>query len=138
MEIAESDGKVGVHQCFVLSSLLFVIVLEGLISGKREGLLWELLYAVNLVLITDSMEIYYLKNSWAEEFFWSVVYSRITWINQRSQRVMKIIALLKIVVGGLDNLSSKPLHYNLQRMNYKSCGLLYTAGWWQTNATSSV
>ena len=45
--------KVGVHQGSVLSPLLFIIVLEALSREFREGLPMELLYANDLVLITE-------------------------------------------------------------------------------------
>src|SRR5207245_4650136 len=50
------EVKVGVHQRSVLSPLLFIIVLEALSRRFREGLPYELLYADDLVLMTDSME----------------------------------------------------------------------------------
>ena len=48
--------KVGVHQGSVLSPLLFTIVLEALSRTFRVGLLWELLYADDLVLMAESEE----------------------------------------------------------------------------------
>ena len=49
--------RVGVHQGYVLSPLLFIIVLEALSSEFREGLPMELLYADDLVLMTESEEL---------------------------------------------------------------------------------
>jgi hypothetical protein len=48
--------KVGVHQGSVLSPLLFIMVMEAITKYTREGLPWELLYADDLVLITESQE----------------------------------------------------------------------------------
>ena len=45
----EFDVKVGVHQGSVLSSLLFIIVLEALSCEFRCGVPWEDLYADDLV-----------------------------------------------------------------------------------------
>ena len=45
-----------VHQCSVLSPLLFVIVLEELSKKFRVGLPWELLYADDLAIIAESEE----------------------------------------------------------------------------------
>ena len=56
-ESKEFGVKVGVHQGSVLSPLLFTIVLEALSKDFRSGLLWELLYAVDLDLIAESWEI---------------------------------------------------------------------------------
>ena len=56
----ESKGfrvKVGVHQGSVLSPLLFVIVLEALSREFRAGLPMELLYADDLVLVAETLEL---------------------------------------------------------------------------------
>jgi len=50
------EVKVGVHQGSVLSPLLFITVMDVLSRDVREGLLYELLYADDLVLMADSME----------------------------------------------------------------------------------
>ena len=50
------EVQVGVHQGSVLSPLLFIIVLEALSREFRTGCPWELLYADDLVLASDSME----------------------------------------------------------------------------------
>ena len=50
------DVKVGAHQSFVLSPLLFVIVLEALSRECRSTLPWEMLYADDLVIIAESLE----------------------------------------------------------------------------------
>ena len=54
-----SDGfsvEVGVHQGSVLSPILFAIVMDAICEDAREGLLFEILYADDLVLMADSME----------------------------------------------------------------------------------
>ena len=45
------------HQGSVLSLLLFVIVLEALSREFRAGLLMELLYADDLVLMAETLEL---------------------------------------------------------------------------------
>ena len=52
----EFEVKVGVRQGSVLSPLLFVIVMEALSQEYRLGCPWELLYADDLVLMTESVE----------------------------------------------------------------------------------
>ena len=63
----EFEVKVGVHQGSVLSPLLFVVVMEVLMQDVREGLLWELLYADNLVLMAESIEELKWKVLWWKE-----------------------------------------------------------------------
>ena len=47
---------VGIHQGFVLSPLLFIIVLEALSREFHTGYPWQLLYANNLMICAESME----------------------------------------------------------------------------------
>jgi hypothetical protein len=53
--------KVGVHQGSVLSSFLFAIVMDVVCGDIMERLLFEILYADDLVLMADSMEELQLK-----------------------------------------------------------------------------
>lgn len=56
-QLSEEFGVgVGVHQGSVLSPLLFILVLEALSREFRTGVPWELLYADDLVLISDSLD----------------------------------------------------------------------------------
>ena len=48
--------NVGVHQGSVLSPLLFVIVMEAVTRDVRIGLPWELLYADDLILVSETVE----------------------------------------------------------------------------------
>ena len=50
------DTGFGVHQRPVLSPLLFEIVLDVLSEGKRKGILYELLYVDDRVIMTEAME----------------------------------------------------------------------------------
>ena len=52
----EFEVKVGAHQGSVLSSLLFIIMLEALTCEFRAGVPWEDLYADDLVIIADYLE----------------------------------------------------------------------------------
>lgn len=51
----EFSVEVGVHQGSVLSPLLFAIVVDVVTEEAREDLMWEILYADDLVLIAESM-----------------------------------------------------------------------------------
>jgi len=48
------EVKVGIHQGWALSPLLFVIVMKVLSSEIRVALPWEFLYADNLVVIAET------------------------------------------------------------------------------------
>ena len=59
VESSYSDSfgvNVGVHQGSVLSPLLFIIILEALSQEFCTGHPWEILYADDLVIITESLE----------------------------------------------------------------------------------
>ena len=50
------EVKAGVHQGYVLSPLLFAIVVDDITENARRGVVNELLYADDLVLISETME----------------------------------------------------------------------------------
>ena len=52
-ESKEFEVKAGVYQGFVLSPLLFTIMLEAFSRHFRKGLPWELFYADDLVLLQN-------------------------------------------------------------------------------------
>ena len=52
----EFEVKAGVHQGSVLSPLLFAIVVDDITENARRGVVDELLYADDLVLISKTME----------------------------------------------------------------------------------
>ena len=52
----EFEIGVGVHQGSALSPLLFVIVMDVLSESTRKGLLWEILFADDLVIMERTME----------------------------------------------------------------------------------
>ena len=63
--------KVGVHQGYVLSTLLFAIVMNVVTEDAREGLMHEILYADDLVITSDSIEDC-VKNLINEKICWRV------------------------------------------------------------------
>lgn len=63
----EFEVKVGVHQGSVLSPFLFAIVMDVVCGSAMEGLVFEILYADDLVLMAESMEELQAKfNKWKE------------------------------------------------------------------------
>ena len=52
----EFDVKVGVKLGFVLSPLVFAIVVEVVLESVKNGLMYEMLYADDLVLISETIE----------------------------------------------------------------------------------
>jgi hypothetical protein len=76
--------KVGVHQGSVLSPFLFAIVMDVVCGDIMEGLLFEILYADDLVLMADSMEELQLKfDRWK-----SVIERKGLKVNMRKTKVM--------------------------------------------------
>ena len=57
MELSEPFCvKVRVHQGSVLSPLLFAIVVDVVAENAREGLMYKILYADDLLLMSETME----------------------------------------------------------------------------------
>ena len=52
----EFGVRVGVHQVSVLSPLIFAIVVDVVTEHAREGLLNEILYADDLMLMSESLD----------------------------------------------------------------------------------
>ena len=52
----EFGVRIGVHQESVLSPLIFAIVVDVVTEHAREGLLNEILYADDLMLMSESLE----------------------------------------------------------------------------------
>ena len=50
------DVRVGVHQGSVLSPFLFVVVMDVVCGHVMESLLFEILYADDLVLLSETIE----------------------------------------------------------------------------------
>ena len=48
--------KVGVHQGLILSPLLFTLVMDEVTKDIREGVVKEMLYADDIVLVVDTWE----------------------------------------------------------------------------------
>ena len=59
---------VGVHQESVLSPPLFIVVMEALSREFRTGCLKELLYAIDFVIVAESLgELRIAKKDWKRE-----------------------------------------------------------------------
>ena len=50
------DVKVGVHQGSILSPLLFALVMDDVTKDIRDGVVREILYADDLVLVGDNLK----------------------------------------------------------------------------------
>ena len=50
------DVEVGVHQGSILSPLLFALVMDKVTKDIREGVVKEMLYADDIVLVGDNWE----------------------------------------------------------------------------------
>ena len=48
------DAKVGVHQGSILSPVLFALVMDEVTKEIKEGVLYEMLYAGDLLLLGDN------------------------------------------------------------------------------------
>ena len=66
----EFEVKVGVHQGSVLSPLLFAIVVYVITEKAKRGVVYKLLYADDLVLMSETMED--LKDFGIEKMHWKV------------------------------------------------------------------
>ena len=80
----EFEVNVGVHQGSVLSPLLFAIVFDLVTNEIKEGMLQEILYADDVVLIAETM------TEWQEKFYgWkSVLESKGLKVNLMKTNVM--------------------------------------------------
>ena len=89
----EFDVGVGVHQGSVLSPFLFSIVLDVLSEEGRKGVLYELLYADDLVLMAETVE-----ELEADFIHWKAALKRkdrrLTLVRQKSWKVAVVVGLL--------------------------------------------
>lgn len=85
----EFEVKVGVHQGSVLSPLVFAIVVDVVTESVREGLMSDMLYADDLVLMSESME-------GLREKFWK-------WKDAFESKGLKVnLGKTKVVVSGAE------------------------------------
>ena len=85
----EFEVKVGVHQGSVLSPLVFAIVVDVVTERAREGLMYEMLYADDLVLMSETME-------GLREKFWK-------WKEAFESKGLKVnLGKTKVVVSGTE------------------------------------
>ena len=90
LELSEEfELKVGVHQGSMLSPLVFAIVVDVVTESVRNGLMSELLYADDLVLMSETME-------GLREKFWK-------WKEALESKGLKVnLGKTKVVVGGAE------------------------------------
>ena len=83
----EFEVNVGVHQGSVLSPLLFAIVVDVVTENARRGVVYELLYADDLVIMSEAMED-------LKERFWN-------WKDALESKGLKVnIRKTKVMVSG--------------------------------------
>ena len=89
--------KVSMHQGSALSLLLFVIIMEALSREFRVSLLWEFIYADDLVVIADT-EDHLIKrlNEWKD-----FVKNRHTRLNMNKTKVMISGEWQKVTSGSI-------------------------------------
>ena len=83
----EFERKIGVHQGWVLSRLLFVIVLEAFSCQFRSGVPWEDLYADDHVIIAESLQ--------------ECVRRLLTWKEAMEKKGLRVNAGKKIMICGI-------------------------------------
>ena len=90
LELSEEfEVKVGVHQGSVLSPLVFAIVVDVVMESVRNGLMSEMLYADDLVLMSETME-------GLREKFWK-------WKEAFESKGLKVnLGKTKVVVSGAE------------------------------------
>ena len=90
LELSEEfEVKVGVHQRSVLSPLVFAIVVDVVTESVRNGLMSEMLYADDLVLMSETME-------GLREKFWK-------WKEEFESKGLKVnLGKTKVVVSGAE------------------------------------
>ena len=94
LELSEEfEVKVGVHQGSVLSPLVFAIVVDVVMESVRNGLMSEMLYADDLVLMRETME-------GLREKFWK-------WKEAFESEGLKVnLGKTKVVVSGAEGVVS--------------------------------
>ena len=89
LELSEFEVKVGVHLGSVLLPLVFAIVIDVVTESVRNGLMSEMLYADDLVLMSETME-------GLREKFWK-------WKEAFKSKGLKVnLGKTKVVVGGAE------------------------------------
>lgn len=91
LELSEEfELKVGVHQGSVLSPLVFAIVVDVVTESVRNGLMSEMLYADDLVLMSETMK-------GLREKFWK-------WKEAFKSKGLKVnLGKTKVVVSGAED-----------------------------------
>ena len=92
----EFEVNVGVHHGSVLSPLLFVIVVDVVANEIKEGMLQEILYADDIVLITESTTELQEKKNYV-------------WKSALESKVLKVnLTKTKVMVSNIGQVTVKP------------------------------